>query len=289
MKSNPSKSKSRSPSRKSIPSVPRCPNNVFVPERSKDRSPPSGSTVPIVPVFDPDLLPKRLYATYPGSQKGTDITHVTKSPKGTEKTPVIKNPKGTEKSPVTNSPRGGEESPPSKSHRGGEKSPLSNDGDNNQPNPTSTGSSEIKDNNPKNRDKDKYASPPNFFSTPLEAFADEAEEGDETVQVPIGKDGCGGKEKVDAAPEEEDANQRPDEDDAEETKVTEEGQEPSDETEDEDNNNDNSKSEDEDEESDTASCGGSPEDMAVEDDQVVEDQNDEAVDDYDSGDEVIIL
>lgn len=71
--------------------------------------------------------------------------------------------------------------------------------------------------------------------------------------------------------------------------MTEAAQEPNAETEDEDNNNDDGKSEDEDEESDTTSGGGSPEDMAVEDDQVDEDLNVEPVDDHDSGDEVIFL
>ncbi|KAG7564407.1 Papain-like cysteine peptidase superfamily [Arabidopsis suecica] len=276
------------------------------------------------------------------SPKGTEKSPVAKSPKGTEKSPVAKSPKGTEKAPVTNSPRGGEKCPPTKSPRGGEKSSLSNDGDNNQPNPTSPGNSKVKDNNKKNIDKDKSASPvsnhpsssafvsnemkgkdhnqlldelertawipyggvtdvlnslkpsssnfhqdhnPNLFSTPLEASDDEAAEGEETVQVPIAKDGFGGEEKVDGALEEEDVNQRLDEDDAEGTKLTEAAQEPNVETEDVDNNNDDGKSEDEDEESDTTSGGGSPEDMAVEDDQVDEDLNVEPVDDHDSGDE----
>ncbi|KAG7594891.1 Ulp1 protease family C-terminal catalytic domain [Arabidopsis thaliana x Arabidopsis arenosa] len=276
------------------------------------------------------------------SPKGTEKSPVAKSPKGTEKSTVAKSPKGTEKAPVTNSPRGGEKCPPTKSPRGGEKSSLSNDGDNNQPNPTSPGNSKAKDNNKKNIDKDKSASPvlnhpsssafvsnemkgkdhnqlldelertawipyggvtdvlnslkpsssnfhqdhnPNLFSTPLEASDDEAAEGEETVQVPIAKDGFGGEEKVDGALEEEDVNQRLDEDDAEGTKLTEAAQEPNVETEDVDNNNDDGKSEDEDEESDTTSGGGSPEDMAVEDDQVDEDLNVEPVDDHDSGDE----
>ncbi|CAE5973925.1 unnamed protein product [Arabidopsis arenosa] len=259
------------------------------------------------------------------SPKGTEKTPATNSPRGAEKSPPTKSPRGGENSPLSDDWDNNQPNPPSpgsskvKDNNGKNSAKDKNA----SPVPNHPSSSAFVSNEMKGKDHSQLLDElertawipyggvtdvlnslnpsssnlhqdhnPNLFSTPLEAFIDEpaegdetVPEGDETVQVPIVEKGYGGEEKVDAALEEEDLNQRLDEDDAEGTKLTEEALEPNANSEDEDNNNDGGNSEGEDEDSDTASGGGSPEDMAVEDDQVDEDQNVEPEDDHDSGDE----